>query len=259
MMYEHAPQKGTIRGNVAPANFLDWRARSHAFSHMGPLRPFSATVSAPGSAPMRADGRCVFGDAFAALGLDPMLGRVFNADDERDGANAVILSYRLWRQQFGADPAIVGRSITLDEVPHTVVGVLKPVLRVPGGPVGFRRDIRSLGDPPGCARCACRIYPRPWHALKSDVTHEQAQADIALSPRGIAREHPQSNKDETVLLVPLREVLVGEVTPALDRCSSARSRSVLVIACVNVASLLLARATGRRQEMTSVWRSAPDG
>src|SRR5262245_52530228 len=109
MLWEFAPQKDTRKGSGTPANFLDWRARTRAFSHMGGLAGFAATVSGSGEA-SRADGRRVTADVFAALGVDPLLGRLFTADDERPGNGVVILSHRLWQQQFGADPAIVGRT-----------------------------------------------------------------------------------------------------------------------------------------------------
>ena len=128
------------------ANFLDWGERTTAFASMGALRPYTATVITAGGEAVRADGRLVLGDAFAALGLDPVAGRLFVDGDEAPGRDVVILSHRFWLTHFAADQGIIGRSVMIDERPRTVVGVLEPVLRVPGG------GLMSLSD--GSARRA---------------------------------------------------------------------------------------------------------
>ena len=245
MLYEFAPAKDIQRGTGTPANFVDWRGRSRSFSHVGGIAAFAATLSTE-QEPVRVSGRRVTAEVFGALGVDPLLGRLFAADDIRPGNGLAILSHRTWVRHYGADPSVIGRSISINEARRTVVGVLKPDFRLPGG----EDDIFVPWVFNTFERTARRShYTTVVARIREGVTFDQAQADIASVAAQLATEFPDANAGESVLLVPVREVIVGDLRPALLTISAA-VLLVLLIACVNVANLLLIQALGRRQEMS---------
>ena len=245
MLWEFAPSKDLIKGVGTPANFLDWRGRSRAFSHVGALAAAPATLTTDRD-PVRVKGRRVTAEVFGALGVDPLLGRLFSADDERPGHSVAILSYRTWQQHFGGDPALIGRSIAINDVQRTIVGVLEPDFRLPKG-----EDEVFIPWVMNASERAARKshYATVVARIREGVSFEQAQADIASVAAQLAAEFPDANAGETVRLEPIRGAIVGDLRPALLTLAGAVTL-VLLIACVNVANLLLTQAIARRQEMT---------
>jgi len=238
------------RQDVAPATFLDWRDRAQSFSQLAAGEPYSYDYTG-GDRPEVLRAANVTEGFFDIFGVRPLAGRFFVADEHKKGNNqVVVLSARFWRSHFSADAAIVGRAINIDAKPYVVVGV---------APDDFQPNLLEdfIGDTRLWAAKAIEDYePRIrtggyWQVagrLTDDATLASAQAEMDAIAAQIAAEHPRTNKDSGAQVITLREHLVGDVRPAVGLFSAAVF-AVLLIACVNVTNLLLARGAARQQEL----------
>ena len=229
----------------APPDFFDWREQNRTFEGMAAMQGWGAALTGSGE-PVRALGWAVSHDFFRVLGVPLARGRAFTAaEDVPDGERVVIISHGFWHRQFGGSADIVGRSIMLNDTPWTVIGVLPDGFRSPLGDAAIYRALRLDRTTPCGRGCwTLRVVGR----LRPGVTLAQAHADVAGIAARAARDFPQTNDRVGAWLVPLREQLSGEVRPALVALLGAVVL-VLLIACVNVANLLLARGASRAREV----------
>jgi predicted permease len=230
---------------VSAANFIDWRDQSRSFEAMGAAEYWSPNLTDVDS-PEHIPGLKVTQNLFPVLGAEPQLGRVFTVEEDQKGAeHEVILSYRLWRRRFAGDGNVIGKAVKLDGELYTIVGVMPREFRFAPFwathtelwvPIAFGERVNSRSGN------SLRVFAR----LKSGVTLAQARAEIATLTARLEQEFPGTNRD--VAVTPLMGQVVGKIQAPLLVLLGAVG-FVLLIACANVAHMLLARAAARQKEI----------
>ncbi|MGA6959719.1 MAG: ABC transporter permease [Candidatus Acidiferrales bacterium] len=235
--------RGKGRMNLSRLDFQDWRAQSNTMQALAAYEWGEANlIGAP--EPERVAGAVVSQDFFSLLGIQPVIGRAFGPEETRAGNWSVaVISESLWKNQFGGQADVLGRKVTFDGEPYTIIGVLPPQMDMPAGaqiwiPLDFAKDDSDR---------SAHNY-RVLGKLKAGFTLAQGQAEFTAIAARLASQYPSSNKNVEAKLIRLQDVLTTDIRPSL-LLLSAMAILVLLIACANVANLLLVRASARRREI----------
>ena len=236
------------RTDVSGGDFEDWRAANHVFEELSAFKQYNFALNGTGDGPAHVEAQRVTANFFRMLRVQPVIGRDFLPAEDSPGNNRVtILTQEFWRSRLGSDPNVIGRALVLDGIPHTVIGVL------PAGfsfPVGIRAELwvpLALTAEEKSLRAV--HWLNPVARLKHGVRLMQAQRELSLIARRIERSYPQSNTGKGALLMPLADAVAQRSGSHVVLILFGVTACILLLACANVTTLLLARATQRRREV----------
>jgi len=247
VVWETKLSRGVQQELVSPAEYRTWAGENRVFDQMAALRA-EPRVLTGGALPERLETILISPAAFEMLGVKPAVGRTFSADENQPGRNFVaVLSYGLWHRRFAGDPSVLGKAVTLDGIAYTVVGVTPPdfhLLDIPSELwIPYALDSKEL-DPRNTGVRTLRVIAH----LKPGATLDQAQSEMRSIARKMELQDPDANSGYSAIVVPLRDQLIGNIRTTLATLVGAVV-FVLLIACANVANLLLARAGNREKEI----------
>ena len=245
----HTPPQSSFPGMkifaASAANYFDWKAQAGSFERMS-IQSFStANFAWSGGEPQSLRGQSVSPEFFSVLGVKPVLGRTFAADEDQEGRDhVVVISHRLWTTHFGADPGIVGRTVKVDDVPYTIVGVMGSNFHYPR----YAEYWRPMSWTPASRAVRGEHHYTVLGRLKPGLELRAAQSEMDAISRRLEEAYPADNKGWGARVVNFKEQSVGDTRPALLVLLGAVA-FVLLIACANVANLMLGKVLDRRSEI----------